>query len=391
MTTTGHSKAYDAVIIGAGVVGTSIAWHLAGYGCRRVLIVERAEQLGTGSTGKATGGFRCQFSTPINVQLSLLSREKLLRFQDEAGHDPGYCPYGYLFVATDESQMNTLREALKVQLEAGVGVAREVSVDEIRQINPALYTDDLVGGTFCEWDGFTRPMDILNGYYTASQRLGVEYRFGVKRVQVWRASDTVVGIMADGEFIPAGAVVNAGGAWAGQIAHEVGVELPLYPLKRQVAITEPFDELPETMPMSVDVSDGFHLRVRDGRVLLLYPHGLSEERTYETAFEDAWLPKVLARAHQRVPCLHQAKIDRPRCWAGLYEMSPDKHAIVGEAPELCGFYLANGSSGHGVMHSPALGEIMARLIMGMELPLDITPLRPTRFAEGDWNLDTGVL
>ncbi|MFQ3610821.1 MAG: FAD-binding oxidoreductase [Fimbriimonadales bacterium] len=385
------TKSYDTVIIGAGVIGTSVAWHLAHYGCRNVLVLDRADQPGTGSTSKATGGFRCQFSTEINVRLSLLSREKLLRFRSEVGHDPGYQPCGYLFVATDPVQLNILREALKVQHDAGVWVAQEVSVEEIRKLNPALYTEDLVGGTFCEWDGFTRPMEILNGYYSASQQLGVEYRFSVERVQVWREGDAVVGVMVDGEFIPTGAVVNAGGAWAAPIAREVGVELPVYPLKRQVAITEPFEALPETMPMSVDVSDGFHLRVRDGRVLLLYPHGLDEERTYEAEFEEAWLPKVLARAHYRVPILREASVDRARCWAGLYEMSPDKHVIVGEAPELCGFYLVNGSSGHGVMHSPALGEMVARLILGMELPFDITPLRPTRFAEGKPNHDTGVL
>ncbi len=384
-------ESYDVIVIGAGVIGTSVAWHLAQYECRRVLVLDRANQPGAGSTSRATGGFRCQFSTPVNIQLSLRSHEKLLRFQEEVGYAPGYRPCGYLFVANDEVQMQTLREALRLQQQMGVSVAREVSVDEIRQLNPELYTVDLVGGTFCEWDGFIQPMAILQGYYEASKRLGVTYRFGVRKVQVWREGDTVIGAMVDGDYVPAGAVVNAGGAWAGQIAHEVGVELPVYPLKRQVAVTEPLNLLPETMPMTVDVSDGFHLRMRDRRALLLYPHGLKHERTFETEFEEEWLPKVLQRAHSRVPCLKDVTIDRAHCWAGLYEMSPDKHAIVGEAPELCGFYLVNGSSGHGVMHSPALGEIVAQLVLGIPPTIDIYPLRPTRFAEGMPNHDTGVL
>ncbi len=381
---------YEVVIIGAGVIGASVAYHLRALGCRRVLVVDCAPRSGEGSTGKATGGFRCQFSTEVNVRLSLLSREKLLRFPEEIGVDSGYRPYGYLFVATSEEQLAPLREALMVQRSAGVSVVREVGVDEIRALNPALYTDDLIGGTFCEWDGFIRPLQILQGYLDASQRYGVEYRYGVE-VQVWREGERVLGIQTPTERIPAGTVVNAGGAWAGAIARQAGVDLPVYPLKRQVALTHPFPQLPETMPMSVDVSDGFHLRVRDGRVLLLYPHGLQEEHTEAVRFEPHWLQLVYRRACERVPCLANATLDEQNSWAGLYEMSPDKHGIVGEAPELSGFYLVNGSSGHGVMHAPALGEIVARLILGLQLPFDIHPLRPTRFAEGQPNRDTGVL
>lgn len=382
---------YEVAIIGAGVIGTSVAYHLGVLGCRKVLVLDRAPRSGEGSTGKATGGFRCQFSTEVNIRLSLLAREKLLRFQEEVGIDPGYRPYGYLFVATTPEQMETLRHALALQRTVGVSVVQEVSVNAIRQLNPALFTDDLVGGTFCEWDGFLRPMNLLQGYLEASQRAGVEYRYGVGEVQVWREGNRVRGVLVRDERISAGVVVNAGGAWAGVVAQQAGVALPVFPLKRQVGVTLPFDGLPETMPMSIDVSDGFHLRVRDGRVLLLYPHGLEEEQTFEARFEPEWLAKVYHRACQRVPCLSKATLDPEASWAGLYEMSPDKHVIVGEAPELQGFYLVNGSSGHGVMHAPALGELVARLILGQPLPIDIHPLRPTRFAEGQPNHDTGVL
>ncbi len=384
--------AYDVAILGAGVIGCSVAYHLAALGRLRVCVLERAPQLGMGSTGKATGGFRCQYSTPINVRLSLRAREKLLHFQEETGVDPEYRPCGYLFVVSTEAQMQTLREAIAAQRAAGLTESREVSVEEIRELNPALYTDDLIGGTFCLLDGFTRPMKILQGYFEASQRLGVEFRFGVGAAQVWREGDRARGaLLPNGERIEAGAVVNAAGAWAGVVAQQAGVKLPVQPLKRQVAVTFPFPDLPETMPMSVDVNDGFHLRVRDGHVLLLYPHALRNEHTFETDFEREWLDALLPGAYQRVPCLRNARIDVANCWAGLYEMSPDKHAILGEAPELCGFYLVNGSSGHGVMHAPALGELLARMFLGIELPFDITPLRPTRFAVGALNRDTGVL
>ncbi|BCW94754.1 MAG: FAD-dependent oxidoreductase [Fimbriimonadales bacterium] len=379
------------IVVGAGVIGASVAHHLGALGQRRVLVLERAESPGAGSTGRATGGFRCQFTTEINVRLSLLSREKLLRFPEEIGVDSGYRPYGYLFCAANETQLALLRQAIALQRAVGVHAVREVLVDEIRQINPALFTDDLVGGSFCDWDGFTRPLQILEGYWRASQRLGVEYRFGVPPVRLWREGARLRGVQVGAERIEAGAVVNACGAWAAELARTAGVRLPVAPLKRQVAQTYPFDRLPETMPMSIDVSDGFHLRVRDGRVLLLYPHGLKEEHTFDTTLETDWLEIVYQRACQRVPCLAESRIDPQTSWAGLYELSPDRHAIVGEARGCEGLYLLNGSSGHGVMHAPALGEIGARLVLGLPLPFDITSLRPTRFEENAPNPETGVL
>lgn len=384
--------AYDVAVIGAGIIGCSVAYHLATLGRVRVIVLERAPTLGAGSTGKATGGFRCQYSTPINVRLSLLSREKLLQFTDETGVDPEYRPYGYLFVASTEAQMAVLREALMAQRAAGLTESREVSVQEIQELNPALYTDDLIGGTFCPLDGFTRPVKILQGYYEASVRAGVEFQLGAGEAQVWCEGDRVRGVLlSNGGRIEGGAVVNAAGAWAGVLAQHAGVNLPVQPLKRQVGVTFPFPDLPETMPMSVDVNDGFHLRVRDGRVLLLYPHALQQEHTFDATFEPTWLDAMWRRALRRVPCLQNTQIDLENCWAGLYEMSHDKHVILGESAELRGLYLANGSSGHGVMHAPALGELLARMILGLELPLDVAPLRPTRFAEGVPNTDTGVL
>ncbi len=384
--------AYDVAIIGAGIIGCSVAYHLTTLGHVRVVVLERAPMLGAGSTGKATGGFRCQYSTPINVRLSLLSREKLLRFADETGVDPEYRPYGYLFVASTEAQMGVLREALAIQHAAGLTESRELNVQEIQELNPALHIEDLIGGTFCPLDGFMRPLKILQGYYEAATRASVEFRFGVREARVWCEGDRAHGVLlSSGERIEAGAVVNAAGAWAGIVAQLAGVELPVQPLKRQVGVTFPFPNLPETMPMSVDVNDGFHLRVRDGRVLLLYPHALQQEHTFDTTFETNWLDAMWQRALHRVPCLQNAQIDLESCWAGLYEMSPDKHVILGESAELQGFYLVNGSSGHGVMHAPALGELLARMMLRLELPFDIAPLRPTRFIEGAPNTDTGVL
>lgn len=384
----------DAVIIGGGIIGASVAYHLALRGCRQVIVLERAERIGAGSTGKATGGFRCQYSTAVNVQLSLLSLEKLLRFQEETGIDSGYDPRGYLFMARTEAQLNTLRHAMNVQRSVGVREVKEVSVEEIRLLNPAVNTTDFIGGTFCPLDGFTRPMNLLKGYTEAAQRLGVRFEYGTGDVEVVveQGRRRVSGVRTAALEIVTKQIVNAAGAWAGDLAGRTGVMLPVQPVRRQVAVTLPFDGLPPEMPMTIDVEDGFHLRVRDGRVLMLLPLDTPKSDPYDTTFEPSWLDDLLPRAHHRVPCLQESAVDLALCHCGLYEMSPDKHVILGEAPELKGFYLVNGSSGHGVMHAPALGQLVAELILdGQTTSLDVRALRPSRFAENDLNADTGVL
>ncbi len=374
----------DVVIVGGGVVGASIAYHLAARGCTDVLVVDRASP-GAGSTGRATGGYRAQFATPVNVRLSLLAREKLHAFRDELGVDSGYRPCGYLFVATSDAQLAALRAAQQVQRDAGLHDAHELDAQDVRALNPAVHGDDVVGGVFCATDGFIRPLQILYGYLAAARRLGARVHCGRTVRGLRRAGDRVIGIETDAGPIEAGAVVNAAGAWAAQLVADVGVDLPVVPVQRQSAVSVPTSCLPPDMPMTIFVEDGFHLRVRDGRVLLLRA-GPDARRHPGGActFDAAWLPGVLERARHRVPCVAPLPIDRTACVAGLYEMSPDGHAILGPAPGVDGLYLANGSSGHGVMHAPALGHLLAeQLLDGGARTVDARPLRPERFAEGD--------
>lgn len=374
----------DVVIVGGGVVGASVAYHLAARGCTDVLVLDRAAP-GSGSTGRATGGYRAQFATPVNVRLSLLAREKLRAFRDELGVDAGYRPCGYLFVATDPAQLAALRSAQRVQQEAGLHDAREVDADDVRALNPAVHGDDVVGGVFCATDGFIRPLQILHGYLAAARRLGVRVRCGRAVRALRRDGDRVVGVETDAGPVHAGAVVNAAGAWAAHLVADAGVELPVVPVQRQTAVSAPTSCLPPDMPMTIFVEDGFHLRVRDGRVLLLRsgPHA-PRHHGGPCTFDVGWLPGVLERARHRVPRLAALPIDHGACIAGLYEMSPDGHAILGAAPGLDGLYLANGSSGHGVMHAPALGQLLAeRMLDGAARTVDVRALRPERFAEGD--------
>lgn len=344
----------DVVVIGAGVIGCSVAWHLAERGVRNVRVVDRAPDSTEGSTARATGGFRSQFGTEVNVRLSMLSRRKLLRFRDETGTDPGYMPHGYLFLARTQHELDELTAAQRVQHACGLTEAKTVDAREVRRINPAIEDGSLIGGTFCPTDGFISPMQVLRGYADAARRLGVRFEYG-----------TTISQLDSGMTY-----VNAAGAWASEIC-----DVPVSPLRRRVACTVPTDVLPAGMPMTIWAGDAFHIRVRDGRVMLVWPDNPPND--------DAWLDRVTGFAHERVPVLRNVPVDPAKCWQGLYEMSPDRHAIIGRHPRHENVFLANGSSGHGVMHSPAIGQLVAEMIVDGKTSIDVHALRPSRFAEGD--------
>jgi sarcosine oxidase subunit beta len=333
----------EIVIAGAGVIGASVAYHLARRGCRDIVVLDRAPELGGGSTAKATGGFRAQFDNETEVRLSLLAREKLRAFEDEIGVDSGYRPHGYLFLARTSEELDDLRRAQTVQHACGLAEARMVSADEARAINPAIGDPSIAGGAFCPTDGFIRPMNILRGYAEAARRLGVRFELGVT--------------LRDWSEIDARVKVEARGAWSGA---------PVVPLRRNIAATIPTKVLGESMPMTIWAGDWYHLRVRDGRVLLLWPDDPPDDTT--------WLREVLTRTAERVPCL--ADVPLEEFWWGFYEMTPDGHALLGESN---GIYYATGASGHGVMHAPALGHLVAELIVDGKTSIDVSALRPDRF------------
>jgi sarcosine oxidase, subunit beta len=377
----------SVVIIGAGVIGASVAYHLARRGWREILVLDRFPGPGQGSTGKATGGFRAQYATPINVRLSLLSRDKLRCFTEETGGDAGYVPAGYLWLASTPSQLEVLRAARRVQHQEGLTEAVEVGPDDIALLNPAVALDEVIGGAFCPSDGFIRPLGIVEGYLTAARRLGVELEWQIEVTGLRRGQGNRIAVVetSRGPVSPAG-VVNAAGPWAAQVAEWTGFDLPVTPLRRQVAATAPTDLLPAAMPMTIFTTDGFHLRVREGRILLLWPTPGVPGRPYDTAVDDGWVEAVVQKAHRRVPVVRRAAIDRDACWAGLYEVSPDKHAILGAAPGCPNLFLLNGCSGHGVMHAPALGQLLAEVMSdGAASTMDVSALRPSRFQEGDLN------
>lgn len=366
----------DVCIVGAGVLGASTAWHLARRGVKRVILVD-PEPAG-GSTARATGGFRATYASAINVRLSLLSRAKLLRFQDETGFDPGFRPVGYLWLARSAADLARLEAALAVQRAAGADDSRLVGVEEIAELNPAVTDTQVVGGLFGAGDGTLRPLAVLSGYLEDARRRGGAEVVRERAVGLI-GSDRVLGVKTEKQAIAADTVVLAAGAWTGAFARSAGVDVPITPLRRQIAETEPCP-LPGDMPMTLWLDDGFHLRVRDGRALLLCPSPGAAD-PFDTSVEPGWVDDVARSAGERVRGLGDVAI--ARSWGGLYDMSPDGHALLGSVPGRPGLFVVGGTSGHGVMHAPALGQLLAeRIVLGAAHALDARPLALERFAEG---------
>ena len=383
----------SVAVIGGGVIGASVAYHLARRGWRDVVVLDRGPAAGGGSTGRATGGFRAQYATAVNVRLSLLAREKLRCFEAETGVDPGYVECGYLWLAGSAEELAELERAQRIQHAEGLTEAVLLGLDDIAAVNPAVHPSGVVGAAYCPSDGFIRPLAILEGYLRAASRLGVETRWDVEAVGLRRRPDgSTAAVETTRGPIAVEAVVDAAGAWAATVAAWAGVRLPVVPLRRQAATSTPCDLLPASMPMTIWAGDGFHIRVRDGRVLLLQPTPGVPGAPFDTRVDPDWVDMVERAAHARVPVLRRATIDRAACWAGLYEISPDKHAILGAAPECPNLFFANGSSGHGVMHAPALGQLLAEIISdGKASRMDAAPLRYGRFADGALLPSSGVL
>src|SRR5207253_2163394 len=338
----------DVVIIGSGIVGSSVAYHLAQAGCTNVLVIEREAHQGKGSTGKSMGGVRAQFSTPVNIQMSKYSIDFFAKFDDVVGHPADYRAHGYLFCAINESHLAYLKSNKERQNALGVTNVELVSPEDILKMVPQLRVDDILGGTFCPTDGFVDPHSVMMGFMLNARERGVRLWLDTKVIGIEvLESRRIAGVMTTRGFVSTRVVVNAAGAWAAEVAKMAGAELPVEPLRRQLVPTEPFDRLPKRFPMVIDMSTGFHFR-REGKGILLAWNDPEETPGFKTEFDTSFVEKILTRAASRVPVLAEAEVDPRRAWAGLYEMTPDHHAIIGPAPNVEGLYFVNGFSGHGV-------------------------------------------
>ena len=381
----------DVVIIGGGIVGSSIVYHLTASGCRNVLVLERESATGKGSTGKSMGGVRAQFSTPVNIQMSLYSIPFYASFEERLGYPCDYRPQGYLFCATSDRHMAYLRTNFAKQVAMGLKNVRLVEGSEVRAMFPLLRGDDIIGGSFCSTDGFVDPYSAMNGLMTWATDHGATLRKNTVVTGIVRDQRGAAGVETSAGPISTRKVVNCAGAWAAGVAQLAGVDLPVEPLRRMLVPSEPFDQFPHTAPMIIDMSNGFHFRP-ESRGFLLAWNDPEETPGFKTEFDPAFVEKILVRAADRVPCFADLPVNPKRAWAGLYEMTPDHHPILGEAPNLPGFFLANGFSGHGVMHAPATGKILSDLILtGKTDLIDADLLNLARFSEDRLIHETAVL
>lgn len=367
----------DVVIVGGGIIGASIAYHLTKKGVRDVVVLER-DRLGSGSTGKNAGGIRLQFSSEINVRLSQRSLPHIERFQDEIGTDPHFSQVGYLFLITEDRDVAAFERSLEMWSRLGIP-ARKVSAADAKALFDEVKTDDVRFGTFCAKDGYADPSSMLNGYVARARENGAMFVENAEVTAISCANGGVSGVRTRTDEFAARTVIDAAGPWAGQVAKLAGVELPIQPLRRHIFVTEAVPGLDEDFPLTIEFATGLYAHRESGGVLL----GMADPNE-KPAFDDSvnwdFMPTVVERALVRFPLLERTSIKTG--WAGLYEDTPDKHPILGKIDGVDGFISAAGFSGHGVMHAPATGELIAELIVDGRTSLDLAPLSASRFRTG---------
>jgi sarcosine oxidase subunit beta len=378
----------DVVVVGGGIVGVSAAYHLALAGAGRVVLIEREEAVGRGSTGACAGGFRHQFSSRINIELSLTSIPMILGFTEEHGLPVDVWQDGYLFVVRGEERWGEYRAAAALQRSMGVEV-RELSPHEAAELAPGIATDGVVGAVTCARDGIADPGGLTQGYATLARRAGADVRLGTEVVSVLVDGGRTIGVRTDDGDVVAPVVVDAAGAWAGRLAATAGVELPLEPVPRTVVTTGPFPGAPTRRTLVIDAETSFYFH-REGDGVLMGIGGTDERPSFSTEVDPRFVEEeLLPTAVRLFPPLERAGI--ASMWAGLYEMTPDRHPIIGATP-VEGFLVAAGFSGHGFQHAPVVGKLIAEIVVdGAARTVAIDELGLDRFAAGTAVVERNVV
>ena len=376
----------DAVIVGGGIMGCALAYQLA----RRdvdVLLLER-QTLGSQSTGKCAGGVRQQFSMEANVRLQRLSVRLFEDFEMETGHPADFRQLGYLFVLTLPQQVEDFRQNMEMWHRAGLTEARWIDPVEAARMVPVLNVDDVLGCTFCPTDGIASPADVTSGYASAARRRGARLNEGVEVLGVDVAQGRVQGVRTSAGDIATRVVFNCAGAWSSSIGRMAGLEIPVLPYRRHIAVTATFPAVPRSNPMTVDFQTSLYFHPEGDGVLI----GMSDRAQgpgYTTDVSWEFLEKMFEQAARRAPALAGAGIKT--AWAGLYESTPDHQAILGPVPELEGFWVAAGFSGHGFMQAPAAALLLAQLLLDGRSEIEISPFAFTRFARGSLVRERNVI
>lgn len=369
----------EAVIIGAGIMGCSISYHLAERGLTDVVVIER-DLIGRGATADAAGGIRQQFSTETNIRLTQLSLDYWENFEERFGVDINFRQQGYLFLLTDEENVSVFQKNLKLQQSLGVP-ARWVEPDEIGRMNPAVSLDGVLGGTFCPRDGWADTSTSTMGFASAARRMGVKIVEETPVTGIVVENGAVRGVQAGEEYVSTPLVICCSGPQTNAVGKLVGLDIPIQPHRRMSFITEPFDLIPASVPFTIDFERSMYFHPESTGFLF----GMSnpdEPPSDNKTVDDEWMYTNIEALIHRAPVFAEATVMRG--WAGFYEITPDDNPILGRAPELEGFIVAAGFSGHGFMQGPAIGRAISELVLDGEARiLDLSAFRPGRFQEGD--------
>ena len=369
----------DVVVIGGGIMGASTAYHLAKRGCTNVVVLEAAEMFGLGSTGLNAGGIRYQFATAVNIELSKLSIGMMERFASEMDQEVGLRHCGYLFMLDSEVDLEQFRKNVALQNAHGVP-SRIVTAAEIAALAPEVNLDGIIGGSWCPRDGLVDPNGLLQGYVSHARRLGATMRTSTPATAIDVDGGRVRRVITNAGAIETSTVVIAAGPWSAQVGAMAGVELPIAPIRRQIAVTAPIPGLRPDFPFVIDFSRALYFH-REGAGILTGMSNRDEPPAFDTSVDEEWRLHHLENALERLPMLADAEISAE--WAGLYEVTPDDQPILGRIPQVDGLVVCAGFSGHGLMHGPAAGLLMAEEILdGRARTIDIDPLRFARFGTG---------
>jgi len=375
----------DVAIVGAGIMGVSTAYHLARLRAGRVVVLER-DSVCSGSTALASGGIRHQYANRLGIELTTHSIVTFERFEDEFGVDPNFRQHGYLILIATEDALAVAKRSVSLQRSLGVDVEL-LDADATRRLCPYIRTDDLLGATYSPRDGFADPYLCTTAIAARARELGVTIRQQEEVRGFTRRGDRVTGVVTAAGTIEASVVVVATGAWSGVVGTLAGVDIPVVPRRRHKFVTAPFpaEEIPMATPFIIDPHGGCSLR-REGAGILLGIGRPEEPSSFSTEVDRSLEPRVVERAVHRAPALAEARL--MRAWAGLYEMTPDQTGIVSGVPGTEGLYVIAGFSGHGFMHGPIAGQLMAELISsGRAKTMDASPLDLARFARGEAHVE----
>ena len=371
------SETATIVIIGGGVMGASVAYHLAARGQKNIILLEREAFFGQGATGRCAGGVRYQFATEVNIRLSLASLPMFERFEEEIGQAIDYRQCGYLMLLTRPSDLAVFQS--NVALQRGLGVQTELlDADEVRKRLPMMRLEDVLAATYHAKDGLVDPNSVVMGYIQAAQRLGAQAFTGVEVTGIQVQSSQVCAVETSAGTIATQRVVNAAGPWAGLIGRMAGVDIPITPLRRQMLTTTPLPAIPEDFPFVIDFAQSLYFH-REGQGLLTGMSNPGETPGFDQNVDPEWELVHLEAAAARLPLLENAGLASH--WAGLYEVTPDAHPIFGKTP-VEGFYVCAGFSGHGFMHGPVTGVIMSEILLdGRAHSIDVSMLDLERFKQ----------